>query len=295
MNLHPYLMLIRPANIVTAMSDILAGAAIAGYFFELNTPSLLNLILLLLSTSCLYAGGIVFNDIFDLDIDRIERPERPLPRGQVSLKNARFFGITLLLTGILLSFLSHVESGFIAIFIALSALLYDRYTKDFLVIGPLNMGICRGLNLMLGMSILSISTHPHLIWICLIPVIFIAAITLTSKGEVLGNNTSALVMALALDVAVTGLLVGIGILGWMDIWMSGPFIVLWIGMNGKAKLKAIVKNNPKFIKVAVKMGVLSLIPLNASYVAGFGHWGLGLGTLLLLPISLGLAKRFSVT
>jgi len=157
------------------------------------------------------------------------------------------------------------------------------------------MGICRGLNLMLGMSILSISTHPHLIWICLIPVIFIAAITLTSKGEVLGNNTSALVMALALDVAVTGLLVGIGILGWMDIWMSGPFIVLWIGMNGKAKLKAIVKNNPKFIKVAVKMGVLSLIPLNASYVAGFGHWGLGLGTLLLLPISLGLAKRFSVT
>ena len=95
MNLHPYLMLIRPANIVTAMSDILAGAAIAGYFFELNTPSLLNLIFLLLSTSCLYAGGIVFNDIFDLDIDRTERPERPLPRGQVSLKNARFFGSNL--------------------------------------------------------------------------------------------------------------------------------------------------------------------------------------------------------
>ena len=116
MNLHPYLVLIRPANIVTAMSDILAGAAIAGYFFELNTPSLLNLIFLLLSTSCLYAGGIVFNDIFDLAIDRTERPERPLPRGQVSLKNAQFFGITLLLTGILLSFLSHVESGFIAIF-----------------------------------------------------------------------------------------------------------------------------------------------------------------------------------
>jgi len=96
-------------------------------------------------------------------------------------------------------------------------------------------------------------------------------------------------------VAVTCLLVGIGILGWMDIWMSGPFIILWIGINGKAKLKAILKNNPKLIKVAVKMGVLSLIPLNASYVAGFGHWSLGLGTLLLLPISLVLAKRFSVT
>ena len=47
--------------------------------------------------------------------------------------------------------------------------------------------------------------------------------------------------------------------------------------------------------MAVKMGVLSLIPLNASYVAGFGHWTLGLLVLLLLPISLGLAKRFAVT
>jgi len=81
------------------MSDILAGAAIAGYFFELNTPSLLNLIFLLLSTSCLYAGGIVFNDIFDLDIDRTERPERPIPRGQVSLKNARFLALPYYLLG----------------------------------------------------------------------------------------------------------------------------------------------------------------------------------------------------
>ena len=288
-------MLIRPANIVTAISDILAGSAIAGYFNELHTPSISKLILLLLSTSCLYAGGIVFNDIFDLNIDRSERPERPLPNGEISLKNAQIFGITLFISGILFSFLVQFQSGIIAILTSLMALIYDRYTKDYLIVGSLNMGFCRGLNLILGMSILPGIIYSNLIWICIIPIIFIAAITITSKGEVLGKNKSAIFLALILDLFVTGILLGIAILGWIDIWMAGPFILFWIGMNVKAKLKAIVKNNPEFIKIAVKMGVLSLIPLNASFVAGFGHWILGLYTLLLLPISIELAKRFSVT
>ena len=288
-------MLIRPANIITAISDILAGSAIAGYFNELHTPSISKLILLVLSTSCLYAGGIVFNDIFDLNVDRSERPERPLPNGEISLKNAQIFGITLFISGILFSFLVQFQSGIIAILTSLMALIYDRYTKDYLIVGSLNMGFCRGLNLILGMSILPGIIYSNLIWICIIPIIFIAAITLTSKGEVLGNNKSAIFMALILDLIVTGIILGIAILGWLDIWMAGPFILFWIGMNVKAKLKAIVKNNPEFIKMAVKMGVLSLIPLNASFVAGFGHWILGLYTLLLLPISVELAKRFSVT
>lgn len=295
MNINPYVILIRPANIVTAISDILAGSAIAGYFVELYTPSISKLILLLLSTSCLYAGGIVFNDIFDINIDRSERPERPLPNGQISLKNAQIFGITLFILGILFSFLVQFESGIIAFLTSLMALIYDRYTKDYLVVGSLNMGLCRGLNLMLGMSILPRIVYSNLIWICIIPIIFIAAITLISKGEVLGNNKSAILIALILDIMVIGFLLGIVILGWLDIWMAGPFILFWIGMNVKAKLKAIIKNNPEFIKMAVKMGVLSLIPLNASFVAGFGHWILGLCTLLLLPVSVELAKRFSVT
>ena len=295
MNINPYVMLIRPANIITAISDILAGSAIAGYLVELYPPSISKLILLLLSTSCLYAGGIVFNDVFDINIDRSERPERPLPNGEISLKNAQIFGVTLFILGILFSYIVQFESGIIAFLISLMALIYNRYTKDYLVVGSLNMGFCRGLNLMLGMSILPRIIYSNLIWICIIPIIFIAAITLTSKGEVLGNNKSAIFMALILDITVTGILLSIAILGWLDIWMAGPFILIWIGMNVKAKLKAIIKNNPEFIKIAVKMGVLSLIPLNASFVAGFGHWIMGLCTLLLLPVSMALAKRFSVT
>ena len=101
-----------------------------------------------------------FNDIFDLNIDRSERPERPLPNGEISLKNAQIFGITLFILGILFSFLVQFQSGIIAFLTSLMALFYDRYTKDYLIVGSLNMGFCRGLNLMLGMSIIPVSyTH----------------------------------------------------------------------------------------------------------------------------------------
>ena len=52
---------------------------------------------------------------------------------------------------------------------------------------------------------------------------------------------------------------------------------------------------PENIKKAVKMGVLSIIPLNASYAAGFGGWEIGIFVLFLLPILILLAKKFAVT
>ena len=73
-----YLELVRPANVATALADVLAGYAVAG----LGNP---GLGWLLLSTACLYAGGVVLNDVFDRDLDRIERPERPIPSGRVSV------------------------------------------------------------------------------------------------------------------------------------------------------------------------------------------------------------------
>ena len=67
-------------------------------------------------------------------------------------------------------------------------------------------------------------------------------------------------------------------------------------MNAIAKIRAIRFNTPGNIQLAVKMGVLSLIPLDASLAAGFSHSLLtGLLVLLLLPGSLFLAKRFAVT
>ena len=157
------------------------------------------------------------------------------------------------------------------------------------------MGICRGLNLILGMSILVSNPSELLLLMALIPVLFVAAITLTSQGEVFGNNKSAIVLALSLDLVIFAILLILGMNEIMSLRMSLAFIFIWIGMNFWAKMLAISVNKPIMIKRAVKMGVISIIPLNATYVAGFSHWQLGIVVLLLLPISILAARKFAVT
>jgi len=107
----------RPANIVTSVADVLAGVAISGYFLNLpiTTGSLFPVALLCLSTMCLYAGGIVFNDIFDAELDKVERPERPIPSGAVSLSEATVLGTLLIVLGINFGFSQSVPSGIIAL------------------------------------------------------------------------------------------------------------------------------------------------------------------------------------
>lgn len=296
MRLFYYLALMRPANIVTAVSDIIAGVAIAGMFAaEISLPGIYDIVYLSLSTIGLYGGGIVFNDIFDLEIDKTERPERPIPSGKVPKKQAIVLGSSLFVFGIVFALLVAVNSALIAISIVISALVYDKYAKHHLVAGPLTMGLCRGLNLLLGMSVASSGQLPELWMICFIPIVFIAAITLTSRGEVLGNNQLSITFALTLDLLVAGTLLLLGWNGIMVFWTVFPFVTLWLAMNFYAKLKAIIINKPGNIMNAVKIGVISLIPLNASYVAGFGNWMFGLAVLSLLPVSLLLARKFAVT
>jgi len=294
--LFPYLVLARPANIVTAVADILAGVAIVGFFnkddWHLYWPSLTFLVI---STACLYGGGIVFNDIFDYELDKKERPERPLPSGLISAKQAIQFGTALISIGIVSAFLVNSSSGYVAISIATLALLYDYAGKHHAFWGPLNMGFCRGLNLLLGMTILPSVFQSNLPMLSLLPVVFVAAITLTSRGEVRGNNRGSIIFALALDVLIAATVIILGFVETLNLWYVLPFITLWLGMNILAKMRAILINEPDSIMRAVKTGVISLIPLNASYAAGFGHWSIGLVMLILLPLTFLMARKFAVT
>jgi len=106
-----YLQLMRPANIVTSVADILAGIAIVSIPVSSIRAFWPAMLLLCLSTACLYGGGIVFNDVFDVELDRIERPERAIPSGKVSLKEAVMLGTILLCTGVLSALFVSTVSG----------------------------------------------------------------------------------------------------------------------------------------------------------------------------------------
>lgn len=287
--------LMRPANMVTAVSDVLAGIAISGFFsaWVFNTEHFLPVFLLCICTAALYGGGVVFNDVFDAELDCIERPERPIPSGVVSLGEAALSGGLLLLSGIFLAFLISNTAGLLAVTIAIAALVYNKWGKHQFFLGPLNMGLCRGLNLLLGICIL-----PNVVWglwyIAIVPIIYIASITMISRGEVHGSNRSPLYTAAAFYALVIGCIIFFS-LSKETLYMVLAFLALFSWMIYKPLLKAIGAPAGKNIGKAVKAGVIALIVMNAAWAAAAGAVFAAIIIILLLPVSLYLSRLFAVT
>src|SRR5688572_15714659 len=96
----PYAQLVRLPNTFTVMADILLGAIAARQVFE-RWPVLLCL---LGSSTLLYWSGMIWNDYFDINQDRKERPSRPLACGAISLRTAVILAIACMAGGVILAF-----------------------------------------------------------------------------------------------------------------------------------------------------------------------------------------------
>lgn len=287
-----YLRMMRPANIVTSVADVLAGVGLSGYFMS-DSTLLFPVLMLCISTMGLYGGGIVFNDVFDADLDRIERPERAIPRGEISLNEAKTLGIVLLMIGLVAAFAVSAQSGLIAFLIAVFALIYDKFAKDYSFLGPLNMGICRGLNLLLGISILAASLQ-DLYFLGLVPLIYIFSITMISQGEVHGSGRGKLFLGAFLYLIV---ITALAYHSWTrgELMFSILFIILFAYGIYKPLFVAVREPIGKNIGKAVKAGVISLILMDAAWASASGFQMMACLIAALLPLSLLLAKRFAVT
>jgi len=285
----------RPANIVTSVADVLAGIAISGYLANDNFSAtyISSILLLSISTMGLYGGGVVFNDVFDAELDKIERPERPIPSGVISKGEASLLGIILFAIGIIAAAIVSVLSGLIAVSIIIAALVYDKWSKHNGFAGPFNMGLCRGLNLLLGISIV-IPAISAWWFVAIIPIIYIAAITMISRGEVHGGSKSALYSAALFYCIVIAAILFLST-GRDMIWWAVIFLIPFAWMIFYALIKAIRLPSPQNIGKAVRAGVIALIVMDASMAAAFGSISVAFLIILLLPVSLWLAKIFAVT
>ena len=284
----PYLQLMRPPNLLTATADILAGYAAAGL------PNFWVLSWLLVATTGLYGGGVVLNDVLDRKLDALERPERPIPSGRATVRGAILLAVTLLAIGTGAAFMASLHSGVLAILIVACAVLYDGWGKHHLIIGPINMGMCRGLNLLLG-----VSAAPSLIsqrwYLALIPIAYIAAITAVSAGEVHGGKRGTSMLALGLLGAVIFALLILARTPAFELFALLPFLVLLAWRVLPAFWRAYIEPEPLYIRSAVKAGVLSLIILDASIAAGYAGMLYGAVVLSLLFVAARMARLFAVT
>lgn len=297
----PYLQLTRPANVITAIADIWAGFAIAGAWDYMATNWIygdqqfwLNLLWLSLSTIGLYAGGVAFNDIADAELDDIERPERPIPSGRASKSKATMMSLALLIFGVLAAAQVNFTAALIAAAVAVLAVVYDYWGKHQRILGPINMGLCRSGNLLLGISVAPEVVEK--IWpIAVIPLIYVASITMISRGEVHGKNRKALFAGGIMYASIFVAIFGLAYLESPGYLQVVPFLALLGYMLFPPLVKAIRTQEPKFIGKSVKAAVISLIIVNASIATAFSGWPIGIIVLVLLPVSLWLAKKFAVT
>ena len=272
------LQLIRAPAVFSAASNILAAQLIVTG----GRPLWSDTLLLVAISACLYAGGMVLNDCFDIEQDRRLRPFRPLPSGRISLTVAWSLAIALLATGLILSALMGQTQFLIAVILTACIVAYDGFAKDRLV-GGVIMGACRYLNWVLGLSTTALSLNSLLIPL---PVFFyVAALTTLSLYET-GDSGRArhawvIMVSLLLAVAMFPLLVLAGV--FTNLWV---FPLLAIAVLPLVVRFSVLSRNwaPQEVQRLVTMMIFGIIPLDAIIVfASGGWWGSAALLLLLVP------------
>jgi len=290
-----WLRLVRVPNLATAVADVLAGFLVASGLREVGwLPPAAGWAIA--ASICLYAAGMVLNDVFDLDVDRRERPERPLPSGQVTVGAAAFGGQVLLVAGVAAAAIAGVVSGapvtgsfgpaVVGLALAAAVWAYDRGLKRSPVFGPATMGACRGLNWLLGMTAATGTGPVGGQW--LLPVgmgLYVAGITLFARHEAdedatdattatrtrgsLGSGTAVMVAGLVVASVPVWRLAGSGLPLPGTPLPPGTWLTLWSIIAASVLVRAVpavTAPAPARIQAAVGNAIMSIITLDAVLV-----------------------------
>jgi 4-hydroxybenzoate polyprenyltransferase len=290
--------LVRLPNVFTAFADICLAACAAGYL----TSRPVVFALMLAGSGCLYLAGMVWNDHFDRHDDAKTRPTRPIPSGRVTLRTVRLLGSLLLLAGVGFAntavFVGHPNDtsmptwfGFGTTLLVLLILLYDSWLKHS-PLGPLAMGGCRLLNVLLGYWAgeaagvsLPLSLH-----VAGVVGLYIVGVTWFARTEEGTSKRSMLIAASVVMLVALGLAAVIplhfepGQTPWYFLYLlvAFGFVVGW------PIATAIRTPSATNVQAAVKRCILGLVLLDAVLATAFVGWpGLLIGLLLVPAMLLG--------
>lgn len=295
--LRSWCQLVRLPNLATAVADPLAGFVIVAGLTEVTWLPPAGWLAVLASV-CLYAGGMVQNAVVDLEVDRVERPGRPLPSGRISVAAAALVANGLLAGGGLAACGAAVLAAcpapaFVGAALTAAIWLYNRYTKG-TPWGAAVMGSCRGLNWLLGMT--AAGWPPAGLW--LIPcgmALYVMGITLFARDEVEQGRrglllTGTLVMLGGLVVAGAPPVLA----RWQEtmpaaMWATGERLPAWLGLWVVLTLvillrclQAVLDPVPQRMQAAIGNAIMSIITLDAVLVLAFCGESWAIALLMLL-------------
>ena len=140
-----YIRLTRPVNLFIAFLSIFVGGFVTG-----SIQPLAKLLLACASGTLIMAGANAVNDYYDYDIDRINKPQRPLPAGLVPPEKAHGFSIGCFLLGICFSLFIHLPGIVIAVGSSILLYLYSYLLKRTVLWGNVTVALVSGLAFVYG-------------------------------------------------------------------------------------------------------------------------------------------------
>jgi geranylgeranylglycerol-phosphate geranylgeranyltransferase len=136
----------RPINFLITFISVIVAAIIC---LPQNYSELIILIVATAAALTTAAGNII-NDIFDIEIDKINRPQRPLPLKKISIKEAYILYSLFTVISLLLSLWLNLSALLIVLFSHLLLFLYSKYLKQIPFVGNITVAFMTGLVFILG-------------------------------------------------------------------------------------------------------------------------------------------------
>ncbi|MER7012766.1 SCO3242 family prenyltransferase [Saccharopolyspora sp. NPDC000359] len=275
----------RAPAVLTVLGDTVAGAAAAG------APLRGRRWALTASSAALYWAGMAINDWADREVDASERPERPIPSGQVGAGAALATGAALCAAGLGLAWLGggRRAAGVAALLVG-SIWGYDTVLKA-TPAGPLGMAACRVLDVLLGAGSG---------WRAAVPTAaalgaHTLGVTALSSGEVHGGSPATARAALVGTAVSAGL-----VAGGRRLPLSRGLVALGFGAAygvtvGRAQHAAVHRPSAAQVRAATVAGIHGMIPLQAGLAARHGAVRAAAVLALALPLARKLGRKVSPT
>lgn len=128
-------LIVRPLNCALFFVGTFVGGILAVGSAAFLWPGNLSLLLSSLAATAVGASGNVINDVYDVEIDRVNRPRRPLPLGLLSTRQALSLWATLAIGGMALAALVSVQHALIAAGSVALLVAYSARAKSIAVVG----------------------------------------------------------------------------------------------------------------------------------------------------------------
>jgi 4-hydroxybenzoate polyprenyltransferase len=251
--------------------DPLAGFLLAAPLAGTEGLCLRRMLMAAGASLMVYCAGLVHNDLCDYKEDLRDRPARPLPSGRIRRWQAFIAFLVLLHGGLLLAYCVGGASFIIVMVLIAAVIAYNRFTKPIPVVGPINMGLCRGLSLLLGAGAFGWDAvmFPMVIVPAAVVTLYVASLTAIAARETVRRpvgprrNLPACVLAFFYTFFIIS---GLGpVPGSLYTWVflaPATAAVLWAGW---CAVRIGGTPEPRTVQQTVGMLIRGLLPIQAAF------------------------------